>query len=51
MDPLVQSAIRLCMWEKDNPSKGESVFVQLKKAVKDIDVDLKKYHHLESEYR
>ena len=51
MGPLVQSTIRLCMWKEDNPINDESVFVQLGRAVKDIDVDLKNYRHLESEYR
>ena len=51
MDSIVQSTIRLCMWKEDNPIKDESVFVQLERAVRDIDVDLNNYRHLASEYR
>jgi hypothetical protein len=51
MNPLVQRTIRLCMREEDNLSKGESVFVQLERAVKDIDVDLEEFRRLKNEYR
>jgi hypothetical protein len=39
------------MREEDNLSKGESVFVQLERAVKDIDVDLQEFRRLKNEYR
>jgi hypothetical protein len=39
------------MEEGDNPSKNESVFFQLERAVKNIDVDLQEFRHLKSEYR
>ena len=51
MDPLVQRTILLCMGKEDNRSKDKSVFFQLERAVKDIDVDLKEFRHLKSEYR
>ena len=51
MNPHVQRTIRLCMREEDNLSKGESVFVQLERAVKNIDLDLQEFRRLKSEYR
>jgi hypothetical protein len=36
------------MREEDNLSKGESVFVQLERAVKYIDVDLQEFRRLQS---